>query len=227
MEKRITLFAGHYGSGKTNLALSFARAERRAGRRVAVADLDIVNPYFRTKDSREALAADGIDLVVSDYANSNVDFPALPKEAYSLFAGGSAAEYDRVIVDVGGDDRGALALGRYVDDIRDGGDYEMLGVVNLARPLTDSPEAVVETLREIEAAAKLKFTALVNNTNLGSETTAATVLGSDAPARKAAALMGIPLAFTSVKRGLAAELGDRVGELFEIDIQKLYYQLEG
>ncbi|MBQ6330448.1 MAG: hypothetical protein IJI35_15620, partial [Kiritimatiellae bacterium] len=82
----ITLFAGHYGSGKTNVALNYARRLRRGGDDVVVADLDIVNPYFRTKDSAAALADEGIGLVVSDYANSNVDFPALPKEIYALVA---------------------------------------------------------------------------------------------------------------------------------------------
>ena len=88
---RITLFAGHYGSGKTNIALAYARLLRRGGAEVAVADLDIVNPYFRTKDAAQELEREGIRLVVSDYANSNVDFPALPKETYSLVAGGAAA----------------------------------------------------------------------------------------------------------------------------------------
>ena len=78
MARRVTLFAGHYGSGKTNVALNFARQLKSAVPRVAVADLDIVNPYFRTKDSAERLAAEGIELVVSGYANSNVDFPAMP-----------------------------------------------------------------------------------------------------------------------------------------------------
>ena len=84
--KRIILFAGHYGSGKTNIAINCAKALRRTGETVTVADLDIVNPYFRTKDSAADLRAEGIDLVVSDFANSNVDFPALPKEIYALVA---------------------------------------------------------------------------------------------------------------------------------------------
>lgn len=140
MDRRITLFAGHYGSGKTNIALNYARHMRRAYPRVAVADLDIVNPYFRTKDSAAELAADGIELVVSDFANSNVDFPAMPKETYALMADRAT----RVVVDVGGDDRGALALGRYVDDIRAEGDYEMLAVINASRPLTTTPQDTVE-----------------------------------------------------------------------------------
>ena len=221
--KRITLFAGHYGSGKTNIALNYARhLKKAAGTKVAIADLDIVNPYFRTKDSKDALAADGIELVVSDFANSNVDFPALPKETYALLA-----EQDKLLViDVGGDDRGALALGRYVDDIRASNDYEMLGVINFSRPLTRTPEDAVEVLREIEYACKLPFTGLVNNTNLGQESSAANVLESMALAKRTAELMNIPLRFTCVPRSLEPELRGKIENLFTLDIQKLYYQLE-
>ena len=142
--RRITLFAGHYGSGKTNVALNYARRLRRLGSGpVTIADLDIVNPYFRTKDFADELLREGIGLVVSEFANSNVDFPAMPKEIYSLAAPGEG-ETGRVVMDIGGDDRGALALGRYVDDIRAGGDYEMVGVVNASRPLTRTPEDAAE-----------------------------------------------------------------------------------
>ena len=221
--KRITLFAGHYGSGKTNIALNYARhLKKAAGTKIAIADLDIVNPYFRTKDSKDALAADGIELVVSEFANSNVDFPALPKETYALLA-----EQDKLLViDVGGDDRGALALGRYVDDIRASNDYEMLGVINFSRPLTRTPEDAVEVLREIEYACKLPFTGLVNNTNLGQESSAANVLESMALAKRTAELMNIPLRFTCVPRSLEPELRGKIENLFALDIQKLYYQLE-
>ena len=221
--KRITLFAGHYGSGKTNIALNYARhLKDAAGTKVAIADLDIVNPYFRTKDSKDALAADGIELVVSEFANSNVDFPALPKETYALLA-----EQDKMLViDVGGDDRGALALGRYVDDIRASNDYEMLGVINFSRPLTRTPEDAVEVLREIEYACKLPFTGLVNNTNLGQESSAANVLESMSLAKHTAELMNIPLRFTCVPRSLEPELRGKIENLFALDIQKLYYQLE-
>lgn len=233
--KRITLFAGHYGSGKTNIALNYARhLKKAAGTKVAIADLDIVNPYFRTKDSKDALAADGIELVVSDFANSNVDFPALPKEIYSLVAQENDTPLSTstsnlqpyVVIDVGGDDRGALALGRYVDDIRASNDYEMLGVINFSRPLTRTPEDAVEVLREIEYACKLPFTGLVNNTNLGQESSAANVLESMSLAKRTAELMNIPLRFTCVPRSLEPELRGKIENLFALDIQKLYYQLE-
>ena len=220
--KRITLVAGHYGSGKTNIAINYARALKRAGEKVAVADLDIVNPYFRTKDSAAELQAEGIDLVVSDFANSNVDFPALPKEIYALVADRET----KIVMDIGGDDRGALALGRYVPDIKAEGDYEMLAVVNAARPLTRTPQEAVEVLREIEAACRLPFTGIVNNTNVGAEATVETVLGSIPYADEIAALMGVPVRFTCAIGAIAAELKGKVENLLPLEIQKLYYQLE-
>ena len=224
--RRITLFAGHYGSGKTNIALNYARwLKLHSPGPVAVADLDIVNPYFRTKDSAADLAAEGIGLVVSGFANSNVDFPALPKETYALVADRET----RVVVDVGGDDRGALALGRYVDDIRAGGDYEMLAVVNASRPLTRTPADAVEALREIEAACGLPFTGIVNNTNLGQETTAQDVAASLPYADGIAALTGLPVRFTCCAAPLAADLAPLLPPghpLFPLEIQRLYYQLE-
>ena len=229
--KRITLFAGHYGSGKTNIALNYARALKRAGEKVAIADLDIVNPYFRTKDSAADLQAEGIDLVVSDFANSNVDFPAIPKEIYALTAPtevGAECRTPRakVVMDIGGDDRGALALGRYVLDIKAEGDYEMLAVVNAARPLTRTAQDAVEVLREIEAACQLPFTGIVNNTNLGPATTAETVLGSVPYADEVAALMGIPVRFTCATAAVAEALQGKVDDVLPLEIQRLYYQLD-
>ena len=230
--KRITLFAGHYGSGKTNIALNYARMLKRAGEKVAIADLDIVNPYFRTKDSAADLQAEGIDLVVSDFANSNVDFPALPKEIYALTAPIEQSEQSNnrtmphVVMDIGGDDRGALALGRYVPDIKAEGDYDMLAVVNAARPLTRTAQDALEVLREIEAACQLPFTGIVNNTNLGPQTTAETVLGSKSYADEIAALMGVPVRFTCAPAAIAKELEGKVEDLLPLEIQKLYYQLE-
>lgn len=220
--KRITLFAGHYGSGKTNIALNYARMLKRSGEKVVIADLDIVNPYFRTKDSAAALQAEGIDLVVSDFANSNVDFPAMPKEIYGLVA----ERGQKIVMDIGGDDRGALALGRYVPDIRAEDDYEMLAVVNAARPLTQTAADAVEVLREIEAACQLPFTGIVNNTNLGQQTIATTVLESVPYANEVAALMGVPVRFTCATAAIARELEGKIENLLPLEIQKLYYQLE-
>ena len=172
--KRLTLFAGHYGSGKTNIAVNYAFKLAEEGKQVCIADLDIVNPYFRTKDSEKELAEAGIRLVSPKFANSNVDLPALPAESYRLVQDKSTYG----IMDIGGDDRGAYALGRYADAIKAENNYRMAFVVNCYRPLTSTVEDTVEIMREIESACGLKFTCIVNNSNFGEETAAETLLYS-------------------------------------------------
>ena len=161
--KRVTLFAGHYGSGKTNIAVNYALKLRETHERVLIADLDIVNPYFRTKDSLDELTRAGVRLISSEYANSNVDLPALPTEMYAITDDTSSM----AVVDIGGDDRGAYALGRYQPAILEENDYDMLFVCNMYRPLTTTPEDTIQVLREIEAACGIPFTGIVNNSNLG------------------------------------------------------------
>ena len=147
--KRLTLFAGHYGSGKTNIAVNYAMLLADEGKKVCIADLDIVNPYFRTKDSEDELRAKGITLIASPYANTNVDLPALPAESYRLVQDKSCYG----VIDIGGDDRGAYALGRYADLIKAEGDYRMAFVLNKYRPLTSTVDGAVEIMREIEASS--------------------------------------------------------------------------
>ena len=113
--KRVTLFAGHYGSGKTNIAVNFAIKLKKEGYSVKIADLDIVNPYFRTKDSADDLAVNNIPLISPSFANSNVDLPALPAETYGLVTRNDSY----AVLDIGGDDRGAYALGRYAPYIKE------------------------------------------------------------------------------------------------------------
>lgn len=204
--KRLTLFAGHYGSGKTNIAVNYAFKLKREGKDVCIADLDIVNPYFRTKDSEAELEAMGIRLVSSRYANTNVDLPALPAESYRLVQDKSAYG----IMDIGGDDRGAYALGRYVDAIKAEGDYRMAFVVNCHRPLTSTVEDTVEIMREIEGACGLEFNCIVNNSNLGEATTRETVLDSVDFVERLSALTGLEVwmhtATEEVAEGLPPEL---------------------
>lgn len=219
--KRVTLFAGHYGSGKTNIALNYARWLRRQDLPVTIADLDIVNPYFRTKDSEAALAEEGIGLIVSEFANSNVDLPAMPKEAYGLVSDPTV----NAVLDIGGDDRGALALGRYTPTIKAEGNYEMLFVVNRSRPLTRTVADTLEVMGEIEEACNLPFTAIVNNTNLGLQTTARDVLASLDYAQALSEATGLPIKMTCAVAHLCPELTGKVPNLFPLSIQKLYYMI--
>ena len=214
-DKRITLFCGHYGSGKTNIAVNAALKLSEEHKNVALADLDIVNPYFRTKDSSKELGEKGIRLICSEYANSNVDIPALPADIYAITDDKSL----KCVVDIGGDDRGAYVLGRISEKIVGENDYDMLMVINSYRPLTRDVRSTLEVLREIEAAAKIKFTGLVNNSNLGEETTEEDVLSSLAYAGDVSGVTGLPVVATTVKEELYDALKGKIKNLFPLKLQ--------
>lgn len=213
--KRITVVCGHYGSGKTNVALNMAYELKSCGNDVAIADLDIVNPYFRTKDSIDELNSRGIKLICSDYAGTNLDIPALPDEMYSVIDDKSR----NFILDIGGDDRGALALGRLAPSIISENNYEMIAVINMFRPLTRDVYSTVEVLREIEYAGGIGFTAIINNSNLGTDTTADDVLNSLNYANGVANKMGLPVIATSVDERLNNKLKDKINNLFALKLQ--------
>ena len=214
--KRLTLIMGHYGSGKTNIAVNLAYDLKKSYNNVAIADLDIVNPYFRTKDSEKIFRNDGIRLICSDYANSNVDIPAMPSDIYSL-----TDDKDlKAIIDVGGDDRGALAVGRLSNAIKNENNYEMLFVINTFRPLTRDTKGLLEVLGEIEAAAGLKFTGLINNSNLGPITTKEDVINSVKKAQELSKITGLPLVLTTVKEELYKDLKGEIENLFPLKLQK-------
>jgi len=219
--KRLTLFAGHYGSGKTNIAVNYALLLASEGKQVAIADLDIVNPYFRTKDSEKALAEAGVALISPQFASSNVDLPALPAEAYRLVEDRSTW----AVMDIGGDDRGAYALGRYVPYILEENNYRMVFVANPCRPLTRTPEQALEVMREIEAACGLRFTDLVNNANLAAETTPALVLEARPYMEALSRLSGLPVFLTAAERSVAAALEGRISPLLPMTLQEKYFDL--
>lgn len=216
MDKRLTIFAGHYGSGKTNLAVNYALHLKTKGYPVKIADLDIVNPYFRTKDSEQELKAADIQLISPAYANSNVDLPALPQELYSLV---QRRDFHAVL-DVGGDDRGAYALGRYTPYILEENDYRMVYVANFYRPLTKTPEEALEVMGEIEAACGIRFNCIVNNSNLGNDTTADDVAATHKKALALAEISGLPLWFTSAEQTIATP------EQFPLKLQEKYYDIK-
>lgn len=214
--KRVTLLAGHYGSGKTNIAVNMAVAQKKAGYNVSVADLDIVNPYYRTKDSEEDLKTLGIELICSPFANSNVDLPALPQELYRIVD----ETQTNMVVDIGGDDRGAYALGRFAQQLKDENNYEMILVINKYRPLTVDEKDAIEIMHEIEEAGHLPFTAIVNNSNLGKETTAEDVLDSIPYAENMAKETGLPILLTTVREDLLPELEGKIGNLMGLTLQQ-------
>ena len=218
-DKRLTLFAGHYGSGKTNIAVNYAMHLAKMGRKVCIADLDIVNPYFRTKDSAEDLAACGIELISPRYANTNVDLPALPPESYKPVQDKSVYG----VLDIGGDDRGAYALGRFADFIKKENNYRMAFVVNCYRPLTSTVDDAIVIMKEIEAAAGIAFTDIVNNSNLGGETDAKTVLDSLDFVEELSGATGLPVWMHTAEESVARELS-RI-DAFPMKLQKKYFDL--
>ncbi len=218
--KRITLFAGHYGSGKTNIAVNYALYLKSMGLDVKIADLDIVNPYFRTKDSADVLEKAGIHLISPEFANTNVDLPALPSEVYGLVQN----ESFYAVMDIGGDDRGAYALGRYRPYILEENNYEMIFVANFYRPLTRTAEEALEVMREIETACGVGFTAIVNNSNLGNLTTADDVSLTKEEADKLSKLANIPVIFTTAVNGVAEKLvGDNI---LPLTLQNKYFDIK-
>lgn len=219
--KRITLFAGHYGSGKTCIAVSYAKHIKQSGFDTKVIDLDIVNPYFRTKDSEKDLKDAGIDIIASEYANTNLDAPALPKEIYSAISDRAS----HLVIDVGGDDRGAVALGRYAEDITKDSDFEMLFVASCYRPLTKTPQDALEIMREIETASKIKFTGIVNNSNIGSLTTAEDVKNSVNFINKLSEISGIPVVMTTATNDVFEEIKNDIPNAFCIELQDKYYEI--
>ncbi len=213
--KRIIIIGGHYGTGKTNLAVNLALDFKKSGEAVTLCDLDIVNPYFRSSDFKVLARQRGIQLVSPIFAGTNLDLPALSSRL-------DAAIFDessRLIIDVGGDDAGAAVLGRYAAKIMAAG-YSFLYVINRSRPLTETPRQAVEILREIEQASRLAATDLANNTHLAQLTSAEIILNSQDYAQQVSALTGLELLFTTAPRPLADEVqaGCRQGDVYPIEL---------
>ena len=212
--KRVTLFCGHYGSGKTNIAVNYAKHLRTGGYNVALADIDIVNPYFRSADSKAELEKEGIEVISLPFANTNVDLPSLPSEVYGLVERRDVY----AVMDIGGDDRGAYALGRFVPYIKEENNFDMLYVVNFYRPLTQNVEDAVEVMREIESACGLPFTGIINNSNLGEETKAEDVEKTFSLCEELSKRTGLKIKFTSFDERLADSINCENG--FALKLQK-------
>lgn len=196
---RVIAVTGHYGSGKTNLAVNFAVDFAKAGEQVSIIDLDIVNPYFRTADFSELFGSLGIKLIAPQFANTNLDIPSLGFDMAAVVNG-----CDRLIIDVGGDDSGAVALGQYSAVLRNYG-CELYYVVNRYRYLTRTPAEAGELLRDIEQVSRIKAKGIINCSNLGSQTTADDVKLTADYALRCASETGVPLTMTAAERTLGVE----------------------
>ena len=196
----VTILCGHYGTGKTNLAVNLALQAAGQGEAVTVMDLDVVNPYFRTADFRELFRERGIRLIAPTYAGTNLDIPVLPPSVAAAIRAGEG----RLILDVGGDDDGAVALGGFSALLERRG-YSMLYVVNPYRELEPDPEEDAALLERIQQSSRLRVTYLVNNANLGPETTPQLVRKAAPYLGELSRITGIPVLWTVVESRYAGQ----------------------
>jgi len=200
-DKRVTIFVGHFGSGKTEIAINGALDLARSGASVTLVDLDVVKPYFRSRSARELLKERGIRLLAPGGDNIFADLPIVIPEIRSGLREGTS----KLILDVGGDDTGARVLGS-LSDVVPVEDTDVLLVLNFRRPFTKNVDEAVKMVREIEAVSKMSVTGLISNTHLMAETTEAIVVEGLDSARETSRRLEIPLAGVCAEDGSAEEL---------------------
>lgn len=215
----ITIITGHFGSGKTEMSVNLALEARGTKEKVAVADLDIVNPYYRARDARAIFAENGIELIAPAERLAASDLPIVSGDIYRVI-------YDpayKVIVDAGGDKDGATALGQFYNDWKDM-DPEVLFILNANRPYVSTLEGAVDTLLKIEKASRLKVTGIINNSNVGNETTIADVVKGLELSRALSEKLDIPLLSTTLSQHLSAE-ADSFLPVSEVKVISRYLKL--
>ena len=209
MKTQIHIFVGHYGSGKTECAINYAVEQEKLGRTVAMADMDIVNPYFRTRQQAEVLGAQGIHVVSSNFDNDwRVDIPGLSSELQSFFVDNGRDN----VIDIGGNAVGARVLARFRDQIEPGS-YEMWFVVNANRYESQTADEVMEFARTIQESSGLKITGLINNTHMLTETTMEDVLRGNAVVEDVSRRLQVPCVYCSCPPELLEECRQRQDEL--------------
>ena len=199
MLRPVTVICGHYGTGKTNLALNAAAMAAREGARTALIDLDLVNPYFRSSDHIAALTALGVTMIPPVFAGTTLDVPAIPPQVAAVLAG----DFERLIVDLGGDDAGGTVMGSLGE--HSPADAAVLCVINRFRPMVADPAGALAVLHEIEAASGLSVTGLVNNSHLGRDTAATDILDGVRYAAEIADACALPLLANTVPPNLWAD----------------------
>lgn len=205
--KRITIYTGNLGSGKTEIAINTALGLMKQGKKTALVDLDIINPYFRTRLVKDKLESTGLHIVSPDSKYSFSDQPAVSPAVKGVLLNNEITG----VFDVGGDDVGAIALGQYRDQFPKG-EYHLLFAVNCCRPFTGNPEGIIKYLNSIENASGMKVTGLVNNTNLGSETSLNTVIAGYKTLSEVSEFLGLDIVFTCVKKELESATRKELGE---------------
>lgn len=213
LEQRIPIFVGAFGSGKTEIALNYAMQLAGTGKRVAIVDLDIVTPYFRSRDVSLQLARSGVEVIAPTGELAQADLPVIIPRVQGVLADPELT----VIVDVGGDDAGATALGRFSDQLKKL-PHALLLVVNTCRPFTRDATGIANMLAAIERSARLKVTGLVANTNLGAETTPEIVEKGLAIVQEAGRALRVPVVGMGVRKDLAGQVAAPGVPIFPLQI---------
>ncbi|WHY01912.1 hypothetical protein [Neobacillus sp. DY30] len=198
--KRITILTGHFGSGKTEIAINMTLNEKKIHTRTAINDLDIINPYFRARDVSDIFTQQDIELIAPANRLATSDLPIVSGEIYRIL---HDHRY-RVIIDAGGDKDGARALGQYYHEWKEL-KPELLFVLNVNRPYVSTFEGASDTIKQIEKASRLKVTGIINNSNIGSETAMADILNGYELSSKISSQLSIPLLNTTISVDLKNE----------------------
>ena len=209
---RITVVTGHFGSGKTEFSVNYAIQLKKRFDKVTIVDMDTVNPYYRTKDVQEILEAKGIRVIAPQFANTNVDILSVPSDILSVFDDPECV----AVFDVGGGDEGAIVLGMYQRYLLQCG-YDMLFVFNARRPLTATGDDTLEMFEAIQNTSRLRFSGIINNTNLMEDTTPEIVLEGQQAAQELSQTTGVPIRYiTGVPENFTL-LQNEKDKFFELD----------
>ncbi len=216
--KKINIITGHYGSGKTEFAINYALKLKDVYGSSVICDMDIVNPYFRTNDAVDFLKKENVNVIAPEYANTNLDLPSLPSDIISVFSENSPPS----VLDVGGDDDGAIALGQFYPYISKE-DYEMFFVINALRPDTSNSDDIIKLIKDIEYVSRCKVTSIVNNTNLSYLSSVKDITDSLKLIDEVSHLTGIKVKYISGTEDILNKLpGELKEKLFPL---KLFMQL--
>lgn len=199
--KKINIVTGHYGSGKTEFAINYALKLKENFGSSVICDMDIVNPYFRTNDAIDYLSKNSVNVIAPEYANTNLDLPSLPSDIISVFSENSPPS----VLDVGGDDDGAIALGQFYPYLSKE-DYEMFFVINAMRPDTADAESILKLAKDIEYASRCRITSIVNNTNLAYLSSVNDILDSLKLIDEVSSKMNVPFKYISGTSDILSKL---------------------
>lgn len=199
--KPVTIFTANLGSGKTEISINFSRMLQQRGEKVSLVDLDIINPYFRTRLAKDNLASQGLKVICPPGHLVNADVPALTP----AIRGALQATEGYCVCDVGGDDVGAIALGAYRPFLTEER-FDLYFVVNTCRPFTRDFDGVYKMLRDIETNSRLKVTGLVSNTNLGRHTDVQIMVDGYRKVSQIAERLELPMAFMASPQELVSQV---------------------